>query len=99
MSPLHGYRSRIEGAPPEAEAPRSPVEQSWAYGPCLYLGRNGQRCERSALEGGYCARHTPGGEQAGPGVWFRRLAALLVAGAILWPIIEDFLNELSHWHH
>lgn len=80
-------------AMPEEEIAAKP----WAYGPCLHLGSNGRRCERPALEDGFCARHSPDGAETGPWTWFRRIAALLLAAAILWPIIEDFLSELSRW--
>lgn len=98
MSPIHGYRVRAESGDPEnASAPSG--DQTWAYGSCLYLGPNGQRCPRPALEGGFCARHAADAISASPWAWFRRLAGLLVAAAILWPIIQSFLEELSHLRH
>jgi hypothetical protein len=63
------------------------------------MGPRGQRCERPAREGGFCALHSAESAMAGPWDWFRRLAALLVAAAILWPIVEALLEELSHWRH
>jgi hypothetical protein len=93
MSPLHGYRVRVE--PDDRANPAARV----AHGPCLYLGPQGQRCDRPALEDGFCAIHSQDAVVPGPGIWFRRLAALLVAAAILWPIIEALLEELSHWRH
>lgn len=103
MSPIHGYRARVEPDAPEIDAPETNSIRSdgraWAYGPCLYLGPRGQRCDRPALEGGFCARHTADAIDIGPWTWFRRLAALLVVVAILWPIVEAFLDELSHWRH
>ncbi|HEV2387408.1 MAG TPA: hypothetical protein VGS20_09155 [Candidatus Acidoferrales bacterium] len=108
MSPLHGYRSRIEppGEPAsettdpafEAKSVEVDRELAWEYGPCLHLAANGRRCERPALEGGFCAGHSLEGAESGPWTWFKRLAALALAAAILWPILEDFLTELSHWH-
>jgi hypothetical protein len=94
MTPLHGYRVPVESDPSSHEMRGIPN-----YGCCIYLGPRGQRCERPALEDGFCARHSP--EAAVPGLWtwFRRFAAILVAAAILWPIIEAFLEELSHWSH
>jgi hypothetical protein len=93
MSPLHGYRVRVE-----SDDPASPAAGA-THGPCLYLGPQSQRCDRPALEDGFCALHSADAVVLGPWVWFRRLAALLVAIAILWPIIEAFLEELSHWRH
>jgi len=98
MSPLHGYRVRVESDEPGGVSPGA-GDRPWIYGPCLYLGPRGQRCDRPALEDGFCALHSPDAIVPGPGIWFRRLAALLVAAAILWPIIEALLDELSHWHH
>ncbi len=92
MSPLHGYRAAIEPQEPEAQ----PQPSAWLHGPCLHLDPRGRRCERPALEDGFCYRHAPGSEARGPWVWFRRLAALLLAAAILWPIIEAFLEQLPH---
>jgi hypothetical protein len=98
MSPLHGYR--VQPLPEDPEPGRGETaDQTWTYGSCLHLSARGGRCERPALEGGFCARHSAEAIDAGPWVWFRRLAALLVAAAILWPIVEAFLDELSHWRH
>jgi hypothetical protein len=92
MTPLHGYRVTAESGLPEEEPRGIPN-----YGCCIYLGPRGQRCERPALEDGFCARHSPDAAAPGPWTWFRRSAAILVAAAILWPIIEALLEELSHW--
>ena len=92
MSPLHGYRVRAENdMQGESEAP--------SYGTCLYLGPRGQRCNRPAREDGFCRVHSLEAEPASPWTWFRRVAAILLAAAILWPIIEAFIEELSHWRH
>lgn len=98
MSPLHGYRARIQPTEPAVTSTGS-SDRVWSHGPCLYLGPRGQRCDRPALENGFCIRHSPDAIALGPGIWFRRLAALIVAAAILWPIIQAFLEELSHWRH
>jgi hypothetical protein len=105
MSPLHGYRARIDSPDEpsldaadlnlEAVPGEAVADKPWAYGPCLHLASNGRRCERPALEDGFCARHSSDGIESGAWIWFRRIAALLLAAAILWPIIEDFLSELS----
>ena len=64
-------------------------------GPCLYLGPGGQRCNRRATQGGFCARHQPGGSGglALPQV-SRRGIALLGLLAVLWPVLADLLREL-----
>ncbi len=98
MSPLHGYRVRAESDAVETDSSGS-GHGVWAHGPCLYMGPQGQRCERPALEGGFCEHHTTDAVAVGPWPWVRRLAGILVAMAILWPIIEAFLNELSRWRH
>jgi hypothetical protein len=98
MSPLHGYRVRVESDQLGSVSAGS-ADRRWTRGPCLYLGPRGQRCDRPALEDGFCALHSPDAVVPGPWIWFRRLAALLVAAAILWPIIEALIEELSHWHH
>jgi hypothetical protein len=69
-------------------------------GPCLYLGPSGQRCERRALEGGYCARHRPGAislPKARPSR--RTLAAIAAIAGVLWPLITDIVREILRWFH
>src|ERR1700678_3615662 len=44
-----------------ASAPVKPSLPVADQGPCLYLGPNGQRCDRGAVEDGFCAIHRPGG--------------------------------------
>jgi len=34
------------------------------YGPCLYLGPAGQRCQKRAMDGGFCATHRPAKSRA-----------------------------------
>lgn len=98
MSPINGYRARFQDE--DSEALAGPAEdRTWTYGTCLYLGPRGQRCQRPALEGGFCARHATDSLGFDIWIWIRRLAGLLVAVALLWPIIEAFLVELSHWRH
>ena len=93
MTPLPGYRVRVE-----SDDPANPSAGA-AHGPCLYLGPRGQRCDRAALEDGFCALHSPDAVALGPWVWFRRMAALLLLAAILWPLVDALLEELSHWRH
>jgi hypothetical protein len=64
-------------------------------GPCLYLGPAGQRCDRRAIEGGFCSRHQPGGARALSVQQVSR-RALGVVGllAVLWPVLADLIREL-----
>ncbi len=65
--------------------------------PCLYLGPQGQRCSRSAGEGGYCDRHdperaVPAGNEIAKRLW---AAALLII--FLWPWLMDLYRMVSRW--
>ena len=66
-------------------------------GACLYLGPGGQRCNRLAVQDGFCARHHP---ETGPQLtqeWLRRAAAFLLLLAVLWPLLVDIAKEISRW--
>jgi hypothetical protein len=69
-------------------------------GPCLYLGPSGQRCDRRALAGGYCASHRPGGIGL-PKIALtkRTLAAIAAASWFLWPYLADLVREVIRWMH
>jgi hypothetical protein len=69
-------------------------------GPCLYLGPSGQRCDRRALEGGYCSSHRPGATSL-PKVTAskRTLAAIAAIAGLLWPVIADVVREIMRWMH
>jgi hypothetical protein len=65
-------------------------------GPCLYFGPAGQRCDRRATTDGFCSRHQPGT----PVIWApfftpKKLAAFLIALAMLWPELTRFLSALA----
>lgn len=69
------------------------------WGPCLYLGTSGQRCARPALEGGFCAVHSP---RSGEGIAPNRkrvLAAVAAIIGILWPYVDDVVREIIRWMH
>jgi len=89
----------LPGAPPEDffEGPPPALAGAGDLGPCLYLGRAGQRCDRRAVEGGFCARHQPGAGQfqglSIPQVT-RRGVALIGLLAVLWPVLADIVREL-----
>src|ERR1700688_2241161 len=69
-------------------------------GPCLYLGPKGQRCDRRALAGGYCASHRPGGISL-PKITLtkRTLAAIAAASWFLWPYLGEVAREIIRWMH
>jgi hypothetical protein len=92
----------FEGFPASDE----PIEESIAapisipsgdQGPCLYLGPAGQRCDRRAFDGGFCARHQPGGSGVSalslPQI-SRRGAAVIGLLAVLWPVLADVVREI-----
>jgi hypothetical protein len=70
-------------------------------GPCLYFGPAGQRCDRRASAGGFCARHQPNDADrfaemrsaSLPQISKRALGAAGII-AVLWPILFDLIREL-----
>jgi hypothetical protein len=69
-------------------------------GPCLYLGPSGQRCNRRALEGGFCAIHRPGAPSLPKAAVSKRtLAAILGALGLLWPFLADIVREIMRFIH
>src|SRR5579863_3545842 len=90
---LHGGVLNSSGQPnrPIAGQSGKPISgritvQAADQGPCLYLGPSGQRCDRRAVEGGFCAIHGPGGgiaqRAANPA---KVLAAVAAIVALIWP--------------
>jgi hypothetical protein len=69
------------------------------WGPCLYLGPSGQRCAKPALEGGFCAVHSPGSAAAINPNRKRVLAAVAAIIGILWPYVDDVVREIIRWMH
>jgi hypothetical protein len=69
------------------------------WGPCLYLGPSGQRCAKPALEGGFCAVHSPGSGVAITPNRRRVLAAVAAIIGILWPYVDDVVREIIRWMH
>ncbi len=82
---------------PDYEIPEASAQKQWPYGPCLYLGPQGQRCERPALEDGFCERHSP--EYAGTRSRFKKqiVAVILLLAGLLWPLLHELLRTLSRW--
>jgi hypothetical protein len=69
----------------------SPSDQ----GPCLYIGPAGQRCSRSAVEGGFCPRHRIGEPSEAPNrPVLKRFIAVIGVLVALWPLIADLVREL-----
>jgi len=62
---------------------------------CLHLGRSGERCSHAAQDDGFCERHGP------DAVWRfnvaaqRRIFAVLLAAAVLWPILVDLWRAMK----
>jgi hypothetical protein len=80
-------------------APDRPVSDRTSpadLGPCLYLGPAGQRCDRRATRDGFCRRHQPDAPAIStPFFTPKKLAAFLIALAMLWPEITRFLSALA----
>ncbi len=73
-------------------------------GPCLYFGPRGQRCNRRALTGGFCAIHQPGGVPSGATSGTSRpskkfVASVLAIVAVIWPYLADIVREVIRWIH
>lgn len=65
-------------------------------GPCLYLGTAGQRCDRRATRDGFCQWHQPGNSvTSAPFFTPKKLAAFLIALAMLWPELTRFLSAFA----
>jgi hypothetical protein len=85
-------------APLELASP--PRASGGDQGPCLYLGPGGQRCDRRAIEGGYCAKHRPGSiSLPKPAFSKKTLAAIIGLAGILWPYLADLVREFVRWTH
>lgn len=81
-------------------SPGAAVSKTADQGPCLYFGPRGQRCDRRALKGGFCAFHQPGGIVAGIAKPSKKLvASLLAIVAVAWPYLADILREIIRWIH
>lgn len=86
----HPTRFEVPGGGGSAAAAPNPD-----YGPCLYLGPSGERCDLRALEGGFCALHEPGVKRPAinsPAT--KRIAAVVAALAALLPWLTDLIREI-----
>ena len=102
----------VFGPPPDSNDPNGPDNPddqplepkppaSGTLGPCLYLGPQGQRCDRAATEGGFCARHQPGAAKPATD----RRAVPRIVGAVIglltfgFPIVFDVVRAILRWIH
>ncbi|MGD0955739.1 MAG: hypothetical protein ABR953_02785 [Candidatus Acidiferrales bacterium] len=84
------------GGGPEADELSGPTASGDTdHGPCLYFGPGGKRCNRRAIEGGFCEQHQPGAKPVAQGaIGMRRVVAILAALAALLPWLVDLVREL-----
>jgi hypothetical protein len=83
-------------------SPRISAATTTDEGPCLYLGPAGQRCDRRATRGCFCAAHQPKASNLlAPQSIFstftltpKKIAAFFSALAMLWPEIAKALSAL-----
>ena len=90
------------GGARNASAPKASAQPD--LGPCLYFGAAGERCDRRAVNSGYCARHQnsrtdwSNANAATSSVSLPQVSkrAIGAAGilAVLWPILADLIREL-----
>jgi hypothetical protein len=104
---IHGLKQTREApsserrsANPSDQLPLKPSVPNRAssgdLGPCLYFGPAGQRCDRRATRDGFCQRHQPGIPTiSAPFLTPKKLAAFLIALAMLWPELTRFLSALA----
>jgi hypothetical protein len=71
-----------------------PTQPTVHHGPCLYLGPSGQRCDRQAVEGGFCASHQPAGGKHSIADLSRRALGVLGVLAVVWPLLADLIREI-----
>jgi hypothetical protein len=85
-----------------APSPRVTAPAKADEGPCLYLGPAGQRCDRRATRGCFCAAHQPKAPNLlAPQSVFstftltpKKIAAFFIALAMLWPEIAKAISAL-----
>ena len=76
------------------------VNPAEGQGPrCLHLGRFGERCERVALEDGFCDLHGPDASWQIGVAGRRKFMAVLLGIAVLWPWLADLWRAIQHWRH
>ncbi len=91
--PTASNRMRYQGGA-MTPAPKSSGSQA-DQGPCLYFGPAGQRCSRRAATGGFCLQHQPDAiGVSAPAISGKKMAAIGVAIAMLWPEIVKVASAL-----
>ncbi|HEV2288588.1 MAG TPA: DUF5763 domain-containing protein [Candidatus Acidoferrales bacterium] len=75
------------------------IEQHNSTSQCLYLSSSGERCTRPAYEDGFCDRHGKSTTWLSGNQMPRKLAALLIGLAVIWPILQDLWNAVRHLFH
>ncbi|MFZ0334914.1 MAG: DUF5763 domain-containing protein [Candidatus Acidiferrales bacterium] len=78
---------------------RPTIQSPNAAPQCLHLSRSGERCQRPALEDGFCELHGPDAVSRFNTAARRRLFAILLGAAILWPILVDLWHALQRLRH
>ena len=64
---------------------------------CLHMGPNGQRCARPAMEDGFCESHGPNAVSRNRRIASRRLVAVILGLAALWPFLLELWREVSQF--
>jgi Family of unknown function (DUF5763) len=65
-------------------------------GPCLYFGPAGERCDRRAVQDGFCSKHQPGAKPlVSSSKPTKVMAAAIAIIGILLPYLIDLLRELA----
>ncbi|HEV2297628.1 MAG TPA: DUF5763 domain-containing protein [Candidatus Acidoferrales bacterium] len=62
---------------------------------CLHMKRNGQRCTRPPMENGFCETHGPNTAGRDRRIASRRLVAVVLGLAVLWPFLLELWREAS----
>jgi len=105
---LHGLKDELNRLISANAPPQNGAEDQ---GPCLYLGEAGQRCDRRAVEGGFCRAHQgqrdhlnvdvdgdgPVKTSARAATPTKVLAASIGIIGILLPYIFDLVREVLRW--
>jgi hypothetical protein len=102
-----GEIARFDPHPTGGSVPGLEVEPSFDtvaassenFGPCLYLGPQGQRCSERALRNGFCGKHQPGVVKAARRTSPRVVGAGIGIIAAMWPVVADVLREIIRWIH
>lgn len=67
------------------------------HGNCLYFGPGGERCNRPALESGFCLEHAGNMEDKTSTKPKKVIAAIMAILALLWPVLGDVVKFIMRW--